>query len=195
MVGTPSASRVGPELEDLIGSFVNTLALRIDLSGQPSVAELLARVRAATLAAQHHQDLPFAQVVEIVQPPRRLEHPPLFQVTFAWRQSHDEQNYRLAGLSVEPFHLAYDVAKFDLGLSLCEARGTIVGVLVYATSLFDAATVEHQRGYLLNVLRAMVTQPLQPIMRIDLLDSQERELLLNTWNQTETPYPEAPMHS
>ena len=190
VVGTPSASPVGPELEDLIGSFVNTLALRIDLSGQPSVAELLARVRAATLAAQHHQDLPFAQVVEIVQPPRRLEHPPLFQVTFAWRQSHDEQDYRLAGLSVEPFRLAYDVAKFDLGLSLCEVRGAIVGVLVYATSLFDAATVEHQRGYLLNVLRAMVTQPLQPIMRIDLLDSRERELLLNTWNQTETPYPE-----
>ena len=190
VIGTPGASRGRPEIEDLIGSFVNTLALRIDLSGQPSVAELLARVRAATLAAQHHQDLPFEQVVEIVQPPRRLEHTPLFQVIFAWRQSNDEQNYRLAGLSVEPFHLAYDVAKFDLGLTLREADGTIVGVLVYATTLFDAATIEHQRGYLLNVLRAMVTQPLQPIMRIDLLASQERELLLNTWNQTETPYPE-----
>ena len=190
VIGTPSASRGRPEIEDLIGCFVNTLALRIDLSGQPSVAELLARVRAATLAAQHHQDLPFEQVVEIVQPPRRLEHTPLFQVIFAWRQSNDQQNYRLAGLSVEPFHLAYDVAKFDLELSLREADGTIVGVLVYATALFDAATIEHQRGYLLTVLRAMVTQPLQPIMRIDLLDSQEREILLNTWNQTETPYPE-----
>lgn len=190
VIGTPSASRGRPEIEDLIGFFVNTLALRIDLSGQPSVAELLARVRAATLAAQDHQDLPFEQVLEIVQPPRRLEHTPLFQVMFAWWQSDDEQEHRLAGLSVEPFHLTYDVARFDLGLSLREADGTIVGVLVYATALFDAATIEHQRGYLLKVLRAMVTQPLQPIMRIDLLDSQERELLLNTWNQTETPYPE-----
>jgi amino acid adenylation domain-containing protein len=190
MVGNHSAKRGRPETEHLNGLFVNTLALRIDLSDQPSLAELLARVRAATLAAQDHQDMPFEQVAEIAQPPRRLEHTPLFQVMFAWRQRNDEQNYRLAGLSVEPVDLADDFAKFDLELSLREDDGSIVGKLVYATALFDAATIERQRGYLLSVLRVMVTQPMEPIMRIDLLDSQERELLLNTWNQTEVPYPE-----
>ena len=87
VIGTPVANRGRAEIENLIGFFVNTLALRLDLSGSPTVGELLARVKAQALAAQQHQDIPFEQVVEIVQPARSLAHSPLFQVMFAWQNA------------------------------------------------------------------------------------------------------------
>ena len=87
VIGSPSANRGRAELEGLIGFFVNTLALRVDLSGSPSVAELLGRVKAVSLGAQSHQDLPFEQVVELVQPPRSLAHAPVFQTMFAWQNA------------------------------------------------------------------------------------------------------------
>src|SRR6185503_9160768 len=86
VVGTPSANRGRREIEELIGFFVNTLALRVNLSGAPSVAELLGRVKERSLGAQHHQDIPFEQVVDRVQPVRSPAYAPLFQVTFAWRK-------------------------------------------------------------------------------------------------------------
>src|SRR5262249_9554802 len=85
VIGSSTANRSCAELEGLIGFFVNTLAMRIDLSGSPTVAALLSRVRAVSIAAQSHQDLPFEQVVEIVQPPRSLSHAPVFQVMFGWQ--------------------------------------------------------------------------------------------------------------
>ena len=85
VIGTPVANRRRAETEGLIGFFVNTLALRIDLRGEPSVAEMLKRVRGVVLGAQEHQDVPFEQVVEMVQPPRHLNHTPVFQVMFAWQ--------------------------------------------------------------------------------------------------------------
>ena len=85
VIGTPVANRRRAETEGLIGFFVNTLALRIDLSGEPSVAEMLKRVSGVVLGAQEHQDVPFEQVVEILQPPRRLSQTPVFQVMFAWQ--------------------------------------------------------------------------------------------------------------
>ncbi|MBM7130015.1 non-ribosomal peptide synthetase, partial [Dyella mobilis] len=172
----------------LIGFFVNTLALRMDLSQAPSVAELLARVRQTALSAQDHQDLPFEQVVEIAQPPRCLDHTPLFQVMFAW-QNNEAGELELPGLQLVPIALAGDTIKFDLELHLNEEGGTIHGALFYATALFDAATIERYRGYLLSVLQAMVADAHVPVSRIDLLGTEERELLLHTWNQTDAPYP------
>ncbi|TGX48080.1 non-ribosomal peptide synthetase, partial [Sphingomonas gei] len=183
VIGTPSANRGRREVEDLIGFFVNTLALRIDLSGEPSISELLGRVRAVTLAAQDNQDLPFEQVVEIVQPPRRLDHSPVFQVMFAWHNN-EEQHIALPGLKVEPAGVAFDRVKFDLDLNLGEWNGIIAGSLGYATALFDAATIERHRDYLLAVLRAMVADEQQPAERIALLGDEERTLLLDTWNAT-----------
>ncbi|MBM7127892.1 condensation domain-containing protein, partial [Dyella mobilis] len=177
------------EIEPLIGFFVNTLALRMDLSQAPSVAELLASVRQTALSAQDHQDLPFEQVVEIAQPPRCLDHTPLFQVMFAW-QNNDTGELALPGVRVEPVSLISDIAKFDLELALGETEdGAIEGVLNYATALFDAATIERHRGYLLAMLQAMVAEPLASVAQVDLLAAEERELLLHTWNQTDAPYP------
>jgi amino acid adenylation domain-containing protein/thioester reductase-like protein len=188
VIGTASANRGQRETHALIGFFVSTLALRIDLSGEPSVADLLQRVRDAALGAQEHQDLPFEQVVEAVQPERRLDHTPLFQVLFAW-QSNDEGRFELPGLRVESSDAASDVIRFDLELHLHEADGTIEGLLSYATALFDAATIERQRGYLIAVLQAMVADAQRPVTQIELLDTTERNLLLAEWNHTEQPYP------
>ncbi|WP_338861828.1 non-ribosomal peptide synthase/polyketide synthase (plasmid) [Mycetohabitans rhizoxinica] len=188
VIGTPSANRNHPQIEPLIGFFVNTLALRMDLSGEPDTAELLARVRRTTLDAQAHQDLPFEQVVEIVQPPRRLNHTPLFQVMLAW-QNNAPGEWRLPGLTATPAELEYDAVKFDLELNLSEAGEEVVGSLGYATALFDHATIERHVGYLQTMLRAMVACPQQPVATLQMLGSDERQLLLDTWNATQRDYP------
>ncbi|WP_373568275.1 amino acid adenylation domain-containing protein [Bradyrhizobium cajani] len=189
MIGVPSANRGRREVEELIGCFVNTLALRLDLSGEPSVAELLARTRRAALGAQEHQDLPFEQVVEIVQPPRRLDHTPLFQVMLAW-QNNAAGTFDLPGLMVEAAADGFDQVKFDLELSLGEQGEVIAGTLDYATALFDQATIERQRGYLLALLRAMVADAQQAVGRIELLPADERAYLLEELNRTAVTYPE-----
>src|SRR5438309_771738 len=125
VIGVPTANRTRREVEDLIGFFVNTLALRIDLTGQPTIGELLRRVRQTAIEAQDHQDLPFEQVVEAVQPPRRLDHSAIFQVMFAW-QNNDAPKLEFPGLSVEGIGGLRDRAKFDLELNLGEAGGRIV---------------------------------------------------------------------
>ncbi|MBW5281365.1 amino acid adenylation domain-containing protein [Burkholderia gladioli] len=188
MIGIPTANRGRVELEALAGFFVNTLALRIDLSGQPDVAALLARVRGATLAAQDHQALPFEQVVEIVQPPRRLDHTPLFQAMFAW-QSQGAGELAIAGLDASTVHGDYDVVKFDIELHLSEHGDDVEGALNYASALFDEASIARQRGYLLRLLDAMIADDSQAVARIDLLSEDERHLQLETWNANEVPFP------
>ncbi|MER9052363.1 condensation domain-containing protein, partial [Mesorhizobium sp. M0923] len=188
VIGVPSANRGRREIEELIGFFVNTLALRLDLSGEPSVAELLERTRRTALAAQEHQNLPFEQVVEIAQPPRHLDHTPLFQVMLAW-ENNAVESLDLPGLSVEAAGEGYDQVKFDLELSLGERGDQIAGSLHYATALFDEATIERQRGYLLALLRAMVADAGQPVGRIELLSPEERTYLLEELNRTDADYP------
>ncbi|MFQ3459756.1 amino acid adenylation domain-containing protein, partial [Bradyrhizobium sp. UFLA01-814] len=188
-IGVPSANRGRREIEELIGFFVNTLVLRLDLSGEPSVSELLARTRRTVLGAQEHQDLPFEQVVEIVQPPRALDHTPLFQVMLAW-QNNAAGTFGLPGLMVEAAADGFDQVKFDLELSLGEQGEVIAGTLGYATALFDRATIERQRGYLLALLRAMVADAQQAVGRIELLPADERAYLLEELNRTAVTYPE-----
>ena len=177
VIGTPTANRNRREIEGLVGFFVNMLALRVDLSGEPDVAELLSRVRGAALAAQDHQDLPFEQLVEIIQPPRRLDHTPVFQVVFAW-QNNELAIPDLPGLKVEVADTALNEVKFDLELNLSEVDGRIIGALNYATTLFDEVTVKRHRDYLLALLRAMIADADQVVDRIDVMGAGERELLL-----------------
>ncbi|WP_323176307.1 non-ribosomal peptide synthetase [Pseudomonas alvandae] len=188
VIGVPSANRGHCDIEPLIGFFVNTLALRIDLGDNPSVADLIARVCERVLKAQDHQDLPFEQVVEITQPPRRLSHTPLFQVVFAW-QNYDAGQWALPGLEASPVGSSYEVARFDLELNLAEAGDQIVGAIGYATSLFDAATIERHVGYLKTVLAEMTRDASQTVAKIDLLDVPERTLLLKTWNSIDESCP------
>ena len=118
VVGTVSANRDQREIEPLIGFFVNTLAVRMDMSSAPSVGQWLAQARQQTLAAQANQDLPFERIVEIVQPARSLAHGPIFQVAFLW-QNGQEKAAPMGGLDVGPAPRAEHVtAKFDLMLAL-----------------------------------------------------------------------------
>ena len=188
VIGTPTANRGHHQTEPLIGFFVNTLALRIDLSETPNGAELLARVRERVLSAQKHQDLPFEQVVEIVKPPRRMDHAPLFQVMFAW-QNNETGQWNLPGIEVQPAEIVYETANFDLELNLFESRDEIAGTLRFSTALFDRATVEQHIGYLERMLEAMAADVGEPVARVDLLSPEERKLLLKTWNVTQE-YPE-----
>jgi len=188
VIGSPTANRNRRQIESLIGFFVNTLALRIDLSGDLTVRQLLEQVRKTCLDAQNHQDLPFEQVVEIVQPPRSLSHSPLFQVMFVL-QNNEKSEWDLPGLEVAEASTSYDIAKFDLTLGLYESKNRIMGRLSYSTALFDRVPVERHVGYLCSMLQAMVVDVDQPVMSVDLLSQPERDLLLGQWNETQMDYP------
>ncbi|MBX8510359.1 amino acid adenylation domain-containing protein [Pseudomonas cichorii] len=188
VIGSPMANRTRAEVEPLIGFFVNTLAIRVDTSGQPDVGSLLARVKAQTLAAQRHQDLPFEQVVEIVNPFRSLSHTPIFQAMLSWQDTGVGQA-ALGELQLEDLGLLNDIAKFDLSLDLGENNGRLSGNLEYATALFDEATAQRYLGYLERILRAMAADDSSVVEHIALLDANERQRVLQDLNPARTPYP------
>ncbi|ASC71031.1 peptide synthetase [Halomicronema hongdechloris C2206] len=193
VVGSPIANRTRREVEGLIGFFVNTLVLRTSLAGQPSFVEVLQRVREVTLGAYAHQDMPFEQVVELLQPERALSHSPLFQVMFIL-QNAPQESLALPGVAVEVLESAPESAKFDLTLSLQEGEAGLQGQLEYNTDLFAAATMARLITHLQQVLTAVVRQPEQRVSDLPLLTSAERQRLLVEWNQTEAEYPEACLH-
>lgn len=187
VIGSPVANRMRPELEGLIGFFVNTLAHRIDLSGEPVLEDILIRTRETAVGAQEYQELPFEQVVELVNPPRSAAYTPLFQVMLAW-QNNETGALDLPGLHVTRIKPPPAAAKFDLMLDVAEANGEVVGELIYATSLFEAETMSRHVGYLQRVLSEIVTSPKKPVAAVDLLSAEERRQLLITWNSTSQPY-------
>ena len=194
LIGTPVANRRQGELEALIGFFVNTLVLRTDLSGRPRVGELLERVKSQSLGAQQHQDIPFEQVVEIVQPERSLAHSPLFQVMFAW-QNAPRGALDLVGLKTMGLEMAtHRVARFDLTVSLWEMDERIAGGVEYATALYEKATIERYMGYWRRMLEGMVAGSEQIVDCLDLLPESERYQILYEWNRTEAVYPQKCIH-
>ncbi|MGH8082960.1 MAG: non-ribosomal peptide synthetase, partial [Lysobacter sp.] len=190
VVGTPVANRSRVEVEPLIGFFVNTLALRLDLSGPLTVAELLARVREQVLQAQAHQDVPFEQVVEALKPARSLAYSPLFQLMFSW-QNTPQPALQLGELQLLDLEQGeHRTSQFDLSLGMQEADGGIAGSLEYATALFDHATMQRHVEYLKALLRGMVEDDRQAVARIALLDQDERHQLLHGWNDTRQTHPQ-----
>jgi len=189
VVGTPVANRNHLDTEGLIGFFVNTLALRLDVSGAQTAARLLERTRERALSAQQHQDIPFEQVVEMVRPERSSAHSPLFQVTFTW-QNAIEGHPELPGLSLTLEGAAPKVtAKFDLSMTLSPVGEVIVGELEYATSLFKRETIERYLRYYSMMLKAMVEDEWREIERLPLLAEEERRQVLEEWNDTKAEYP------
>jgi amino acid adenylation domain-containing protein/thioester reductase-like protein len=188
VIGTPMANRGRVEIENLIGFFVNTLVLRVDVSGRPTVGEMLARVKKQAIAAQQHQDIPFEQVVELVQPVRSLAHSPLFQVTLGLQDA-PQGKLELAGLEVGPLSSDPPVlAKFDLTLSFQEAGERIVGGALFATALYERATIKRYLGYFHRLLEGMTSNDAQVVDGIDLLDGAERHHLLYEWNDTQVEF-------
>ncbi|MDO3550997.1 amino acid adenylation domain-containing protein [Ralstonia pseudosolanacearum] len=191
VVGSPVANRTRSEVEGLIGFFVNTLALRVEVGGV-TVSELLGRVKSRVLEAQAHQDLPFEQVVERVRPVRSLSHSPVFQAALSWLNIEAVGlSLELEGLTIEGVDAGQAAAKFDLTLELRETSEGLAGSLDYATALFDRETIERYLGYLHRLLKAMAADDSQEVNRIALLDEGERAQLLDSWNETAAPYPQA----
>ncbi|MFP1879960.1 amino acid adenylation domain-containing protein, partial [Lonsdalea quercina] len=189
VIGSPVAGRTHTELEPLIGLFVNMLALRCRIADNATVGELLAQVKATTLAAQAHQDLPFEQLVEALNPARSLAHSPLFQTMLAWQNAAGE-NLRLGELQAEPFAFEQVTAQFDLSLALGERDDRIEGGIDYASSLFYRETVERYVDHWQVLLRAMVLDADQDIARLPLLSDVERRQVLYAWNDTCADYPQ-----
>ncbi|HVH14059.1 MAG TPA: amino acid adenylation domain-containing protein, partial [Longimicrobium sp.] len=180
VVGTPIAGRTHHELEGLIGFFVNTLALRTDLSGDPSFRQLLARVRETMLAAYENQEVPFEKVVAEVQPERSLGHAPLFQVMLV------VENADAAGGPSGPAVPGVDVrrgsAKFDLTLGLAATADGLRGELEYSTDLFDRGTIERLAGHLGRVLAQVAADADVCLSALELMGAGERRLLLDEWS-------------
>ncbi|MDZ4813392.1 MAG: amino acid adenylation domain-containing protein, partial [Pseudomonadota bacterium] len=190
VIGTAVANRQRSEFESLIGFFVNTLALRVSVTAKQTVSELLAQVKATTLDAYAHQDLPFEQVVEALQPARTLSYSPIFQTVLAFNNTPGGGELALPGLSVARVGAPRHSAHFDLELSLWEAGEALHGNLGYATDLFDRSTVERFVEYFVAVLDTMVTDDTQPVSRLLLLSASQRQQLLVEFNATQTPYPQ-----
>ncbi|MFL6200700.1 MAG: condensation domain-containing protein, partial [Thermoanaerobaculia bacterium] len=187
VVGSPVANRTYLETEPLIGFFVNTLALPGDLTGEPSFAVLLDRVRDATLTAHAHQDLPFERLVEELQPARSLSHSPIFQAMLAW-QNTPAAPLEMPGLVLEPLQAGSGAAKFDLTLSLAGLDDSFRGVLNYATALFDRTTAERLAGHLQSLLAAISAEPDAPVWHLPLLTPAEVRQMAE-WNATDAAFP------
>ncbi|HEJ4088702.1 TPA: pyoverdine non-ribosomal peptide synthetase PvdD, partial [Pseudomonas aeruginosa] len=183
-IGVPIANRNRVETERLIGFFVNTQVLKADLDGRMGFDELLAQARQRALEAQAHQDLPFEQLVEALQPERNASHNPLFQVLF----NHQSEirsvtpEVQLEDLRLEGLAWDGQTAQFDLTLDIQEDENGIWASFDYATDLFDASTVERLAGHWRNLLRGIVANPRQRLGELPLLDAPERRQTLSEWN-------------
>jgi amino acid adenylation domain-containing protein len=191
-VGTPVAGRSRPELEPLIGFFVNTLPLRADLSGDPTFREVLRRVRESLLAGLAHQDLPFDRIVEVLRVVRDASRNPLFQVMLAF-QPPSLEPIPLPGLEVRPIELVRGTAQFDLTLFLQERSDGISAWVEYSTDLFDATTVGRMMGHFRRLLQVCVAGPDRAIGEVELIGESERAQLAE-WNATAAPYPDECVH-
>ncbi len=189
VVGSPIANRNRREIESLIGFFVNTLVLRTNLKGNPSFLELLQRVRQVALDAYAHQNLPFEQLVDALQPERNLSHSPLFQVMFVL-QNAPMGKLELPGLTLTPMAMEIVTAKFDLTLSMTETDQGLRGTLEYNSDLFDRTTMTKMAKHFQTLLEAIVANPQQRISELPLLSEAERHQLLVEWNDTQAKYPQ-----
>ncbi|WP_404384160.1 amino acid adenylation domain-containing protein [Caenispirillum salinarum] len=180
VIGTPVANRTRSALEPLVGFFVNSLALRLDTSGGIGFRALLGRAREAALGAYAHQDVPFEQLVEAVNPERSLAHAPLFQVMLMV-QTAGPGPLHLPGVTATPVERPSGTAKFDLTLALADddacADGTMAGEIEYAADLFDAATMERLAAHVLALLDVATAAPDQPVDAVPLLTPADRDTL------------------
>jgi amino acid adenylation domain-containing protein len=188
VIGTPVAGRLHPDVEGLIGFFVNTLVLRTDVSGDPTFVELVGRSREAALSAYEHQEVPFELLVEELKPARSLSHTPLFQVMLTL-QNNEHSELVLPGLSIEPLSAELQQAKFDLDVSMQERADGLWVSWGYASSLFEASSIERMAEAFVRLLREAVAAPQTRVGTLSLQSPEARAQVLDTFNDTDAPYP------
>ncbi|MGI5271610.1 non-ribosomal peptide synthetase [Nonomuraea sp. CA-218870] len=183
VIGSPVAGRDQPELSPLIGMFVNTLPLRADLSGDPSFAEALERVRTTVVDALDHQDVPFARIVSELNPPRDPSRTPLYQVAF------NQLPYDVRG------QIGTGTTKTDLTLEIQNADGDLSAWLEYATDLYDPATIDRLAEGFLALLGAATADPAAPLSRLPLMPAGRRQETVTCGHGPRLPYPGVPLHA
>ena len=187
-IGAPTAGRNHEALEGLVGYFVNILVLRTDVSGDPTFRELLRRVRAVSLDAYDHQDLPFERLVEQLQPQRHASRSPLVQVLFQLL-SFSDMDLALPRLEVSRLPLTHQRVRFDLEMHLWQQVGNIRGVLVYSMDLFDSPSIDRLVDHFMTLLAGIVAAPDRRLSELPMLTEAERHQLLVEWNDTAVEYP------
>ncbi|MFD6157043.1 amino acid adenylation domain-containing protein [Nocardia sp. NPDC060256] len=196
-IGSPIAGRTDDALSDLVGFFVNTWVLRAAVEPAASFTELLGQVRAKALAAYENQDAPFELLVELLNPARSAAHHPLFQVLLTL-QNNAVPTLELPNVAIEPYTAPVTTSRFDLTFNIGDAvavrdNGNAPaalgwdGYIEYATELFDRTTVEAMARRLVRILQHLVLEPKAPVGSIDVLDGDERDLVLRRWNDTAAP--------
>ncbi|GAA2083757.1 hypothetical protein GCM10009801_44410 [Streptomyces albiaxialis] len=196
-VGVPVAGRTHSSLESLMGFFVNTLVLRTDCAGDPTVLELLERVRGDAHGAFDHQELPFEKLVEELAPARDLSRNPLVQVLFhvAGAREAGSGGLTLPGIGVEPFEVDVLTTRLDLEMQVAQdATGSWSGQLVYSTELFDEPTMRLLWDRYVRVLTQIAADPEVPLSRLDILAEDERERVVHGFNATGREVPALPLH-
>lgn len=186
-IGTPIANRNRKEIEGLIGFFVNTLVLRGDLSGDPTVEQLLQRVREATLGAYGHQDLPFEKLVEELQPERDMSRNPLFQVLLVM-QNTPEPVVPMKGTTWRPAGGGAITTRFDLEAHVREQEDVMAAWMVYNTCLFERSTIERMMAHWERILAGMARNSRGRISELELMSAAERAQVLEAWNRTQADY-------
>ncbi len=189
-IGTLVANRSRPELEPLVGFFVNTLALRIDASGDPTAADLIDRVRDATLSAFAYQELPFERLVEELQPPRSLAAQPLFNVMFIHQGASADGRVRLGDLDARRVHVETGASRFDLTLSVEALDGQTVVQVEYSTELFDDDRIERMLDHWFTLIGGAATNVELRLSALPLLRPAERHTVLDTFNATDVRWTE-----
>ncbi|RIK56258.1 MAG: non-ribosomal peptide synthetase, partial [Nitrospira sp.] len=190
IVGTPIANRTRKETEGLIGFFVNTLAIRTQISRDASSAEVIAAVREACLEAYAHQETPFEKLVDVLHPTRDVSRSPIFQVMFDL-QNAPASELEVSGLEFEPIEIDSTTAKFDLSMTVQQTEGGLVVAIEYNTDLFDSVTVEGLLARYESILDALVRDVRTPVSALPLLTGAERQQVVGVWNRTGRVYPDA----
>ncbi len=184
-IGIPVANRNRPELEQLIGFFVNTLALRVRVVDEQPFQQWVKELQGSVTRALAHQEVPFEKVVDAIDLPRDTSYSPLFQVMFSLNNI-PRQRQQVSDITVESMLIHSGTAKFDLSLEMIEQQdGSIAGLFEYNVDLFDRSTIERLSRHFQNLMAHVVENPSRPLVDLTLLDEVERDIVLHQWNQTE----------
>jgi len=188
VIGTSVANREQSQIANLIGFFVNALVLRSDLSGNPSFSTSLKQSKSMLLDAYMHQQIPFEQVVERLQPERSLSHSPLFQIMLLL-QNFDKGSLELPGITLSPVEQSDDTVKYDLTVRVTESEDALHIAWVYRKDLFDQKTIEALACHFNTLLSRLVDTPTADVFALDILSPEEKHQQLVEWNQTAAEYP------
>ncbi|MEY8240025.1 MAG: amino acid adenylation domain-containing protein [Cycloclasticus sp.] len=187
-VGVPIANRTRCEVEGILGCFINTQVLNLNITDSATGLSLLQQVKQTAIGAQAHQDVPFEMLVEQLNVERDLSHSPLFQVMFNLQQAViDDQELHLSGLTVSPLDGEGSTAKFDLTLDIFEREGCLLGSLEYSSDLFKAETAVRITDHYVQLLRGLVSEPRQSWLQLPIVSAPER-LLLEGWEKEDASY-------